>query len=133
MLNIFSWAYWLCVCFFWKMSVHFLWLMLMVLLLLCCMGSLHILDTDPLLVYSLQISSPIQYLFFHFVNGFLCCAKAFKLHHVPLLFFAIVFFTQIWRQSQKSIAMIYVKDCFLLVLWFAFLHLYIQSIFSLFL
>ena len=47
---------------------------------------------------------------------FLCCAKAFKFDQVPFVYFCFYFFCH-RRQIQKSIAMIYVKECSTYVLF----------------
>ena len=39
--------------------------------------------------YHLQIFSLIQYISFHFVGGFLCCAKTFKFNYIPFIFIFI--------------------------------------------
>ena len=53
-----------------------------------CMNCLYILDINPLLViiiwkYFLSYSR----LSFNYVDGFLCCAKAFKFNYVPFVYF----------------------------------------------
>ena len=51
------------------------------------MSCLYILDINPLL-YHLQIFSVIQWVLpFHFVDCFLCCAKAFTFNQVPFICF----------------------------------------------
>ena len=44
---------------------------------------------------------------FLFIDGILCCAKAFKFNQLPYIFAFIPF----RRQIQKNITEIYVKEC----------------------
>jgi len=60
-----------------RSSTHFL-IGLFVFLILSCMRSLYILKINPLLVASFANFLPLSGLSFHFIYGFLCCAKAFK-------------------------------------------------------
>ena len=53
---------------------------------------------------------PFNRLSFHFVKGFLCCAKDFKFNQVPSVYFCF-YFLYVRRQIQKNIATIYVKEC----------------------
>ena len=39
-------------------------------------------------------------LFFHFIDGFLCCAKAFKFDKLSLVYFCLYFFC-LGNQSKK--------------------------------
>ena len=69
-----------------------------------CMSYVYILDNNSLSVISfINISShSVDYLF---VNGFLCCAKAFKSHLCIFVSFAL------GERFEKAIAIIYVKEC----------------------
>ena len=60
----------------------------------------------------LQIFPPILFgLSFWLVYGFLCCAKAFKFHSVPLVYFCFYFhYSRRW--VKKDLAVVYVKECF---------------------
>ena len=55
--------------------------------LLSCMGSLCIFHTDPLSDMICKYFFPFGRLPFHFVNGFLCCARAFYVLNFLLLYF----------------------------------------------
>ena len=57
-------------------STHFL-IGLFVFLILSCMSYLYILEINPLLVASFANFLPLSGLSFHFIYGFLCCAKYF--------------------------------------------------------
>ena len=48
---------------------------------------------------------PFSRLSFYFVNGFFCCAKAFKSHLFIFVSFAL------GERFKKAIAIIYVKEC----------------------
>ena len=80
----------------------------------------------PYLAYNLQIFSPIHMLSLHFVDGFLCCTKAFKLNYVLFVYFGFCLFLS-KETNSKNIAKIYVRVfclCYLLgVLWFQVLLL----------
>ena len=134
MLNIFS-----CV---WSPSVYLLWknvsssfLSIFLIKLLFFWGGYYIVWA----VYMVEILTPhwsyylqkyflpFSRLSFHFVCGFLCCAKAFKSNCVPFIYFCFCFLC-LMRQIQKNIAMIYVREysaCVFLLefLWFLLLHL----------
>ena len=43
---------------------------------------------------------PFSRLSFHFVDGFLCCAKDFKFNQIPFIYFCFYFFC-LWRWIQK--------------------------------
>ena len=47
---------------------------------------------------------------FHFVYGFLCCAKAFKFNSGPFVYVCFHFHYS-RRRSPKDLAAIYVKQC----------------------
>ena len=91
------------------------------------MSCLCLLDINLLLVicfckYFLLFSI----LSFHFVNGFLCCAKPFKFSQIPFVYFCF-YFLYFRNCIQKNTAAIYVKRCQacfpLGVLQYLFLHL----------
>ena len=46
---------------------------------------------------------------FHFADGLLCCARAFKFNWVPFVYFCFVSFV-LGDRSEKKIARIYVRD-----------------------
>ena len=70
---------------------HFLF-GLFVFLVLSCMSCLYILEINPLSVVSFAIIFlPSWGLSFHLAYSFLCCAKAFKLNQVPLVYFCFYF------------------------------------------
>ena len=88
--------------FFGKMSIQvlclflnqiglFLLLLLLLLFLLSCVNSLYILDINPLSDIC-KYFLPFHKLPFHFVDGFLCCAKNFSLMLSLLYIFAFVAF-----------------------------------------
>ena len=54
----------------------------------------------PYCSYHVKILSPIQWLSVHFVNGFLCCAKALKFNSA-LFIFAFISFT--WEDTSQKI------------------------------
>ena len=94
-------------------------------LILSCMSCLCILDINPLLVISFaNIFFLFRRLSFHFVDGFLCCAKLLSLSRFNLFIFAFVSFALGDRLKKillhKKVFCLY----FLLgVLWFLVLHL----------
>ena len=72
---------------------------------LSCVSCLYVLGINPLL-YHLQIFSNIQWVLpFHFVDCFLCCAKAFTFNQAPF----ICFWFFCLRRHRKHTAMIYVR------------------------
>ena len=84
MVITFSCACWPSVCLLWKntysftSSAHCL-IVLFVILILSCVNSLCILDINPLIRCIIcKYYLPFRKFSFCFVNGFLCCAKAFK-------------------------------------------------------
>jgi len=92
-------------------------------LILSCMSCLYILNIKTLLIilFANVFSHSV-----HFVDNFPCCAKAFKFKWISFIYFCFGFLC-LWRQVQKNIATLYVKECsacFLLgVLWFWVLYL----------
>ena len=80
MSSIFSCAYWPSVCLFWRNIyldlLPIFWLGCLLFLLLSYMSYLYILEIKPFWLHNLQIFFfPVLRLSFHFVYGFLCCAK----------------------------------------------------------
>ena len=73
-------------------SAHFL-IGFLVLLVLNCMSCLYILKTNPLSVVSFAIIfSHFEVFFFFFtLFSFFCCAEAFKVNSVPLVYFCCHF------------------------------------------
>ena len=61
---------------------HFL-IGLFVFLALSCMSCLHILEINPLSVFSFAIIFSHSEGSFHLAYSFLCCTKAFKFNQVP--------------------------------------------------
>ena len=77
-------------CLFWS-SVHFLSEFLKYIL--SCMSCLYVLNVNPLSVATFgNILFHSVGLFSNFVDGFLCCAKAFKFDKVSLVYFCLYFF-----------------------------------------
>ena len=79
--------FWLEWCGFISGSAHFLSFFKKVL---SCMNCLYILEIDPLLVSSFANAFSHSVSFFHFVNGFFCCAKLLSLTMSPLLIFSFL-------------------------------------------
>ena len=80
---------------------------------------------------------PFWGLSFRLVYGFLCCAKPFKFHQVPFVYFCFNFYYS-RRRVKKDLAVVYVKECFsnaffLRALYCPVLHLGFKSIWSLYL
>ena len=105
-LSIFSRTCWPSVCLLWKkkMSIQiffpfFNWIIWV--LLLSCMSFLHILEIAPYQIHDLQLFSLIQLVAFPFVEGFLCCAEAFWLDVVPLIYFHFCSFC-FWCHIKKN-------------------------------
>ena len=113
MLNTFLGACCPFLCLLWKVFIQVFWLFFnwFVFLILSCLSYLCILHTINLLsdIYHLQIFSLIYYVVFHFVGGFLHCAKTFKFK-VPFVYFCFCF-SCLRRQIQKNSAKTYIKDC----------------------
>ena len=65
---------------------------LFVFLILSCMSCLYILEINPLSVASFANIFSYSVGCLHFVYGFLCCAKAFKLIRSHLFIFAFISF-----------------------------------------
>ena len=82
MLSIFSHACWTSACLlcekvYWDIMLFFD--RVAVILILSCMSCLYISNINPLIDHIIcKYFLPFHRLSFHFVNGFLCCAKAFK-------------------------------------------------------
>ena len=74
-----------------RSSAHFL-IGLFVFLISSCMRCLYILDISPLSVASFANVFSHSVGCLCFVDGFLCCAKAFKFGSVPLIYFCFYFF-----------------------------------------
>ena len=79
---------------------------------LSCMSCLYILKINCIIW---KYFFPFCGLCFHFVYGFLCCAKAFQFNKVPFVCF---YFHYCRRWIQKDIAAIYVKRVFYVFLWY---------------
>ena len=109
----------ICVSFFREMSissVHFFDCFFLLLLLQHCISCLYILDIKThvsRIIYKYFL--PFCRLSFHFVDGLLCCTKAFKFNQVP---FACFYFHYCRRWSQKDIV-IYVKESPGLILYYS--------------
>ena len=74
-----------------RSSVHFL--SEFFFFILSCMSCLYVLNVNPLSVASFgNILFHSVGLFSHFVDGFFCCAKAFKFDKVSLVYFCLYFF-----------------------------------------
>ena len=74
------------------------------------MSSSYVLDIDHYQLSHLQIFVSFCKLSFHFVNGFLCCAKTFKFNKVQFVYFC--FYLLCFRRwIQKNIATVDVKEC----------------------
>ena len=90
-------------------------------LILSCMSCLYILDINLLLVIICKYFLPFSRLCFHFVDGFLCCAKAFKFNQVALVYFCFCFLClrkQIKKYCYDLCQRVFCL-CFLLgVFWF---------------
>ena len=68
--------------------------------------------------------------FFHFVNGFLCCAKAFKFKLGPICLFLFLPLETETPKCCYNLCQRVFCLCFLLgILWFPFLNLDVYSIF----
>ena len=79
-------------------------------LVLSYMSCLCLLDINLLLVISFcKYFLLFSRLSFHFVNGFLCCAKPFKFSQVPFVYFCF-YFLYFRKCIQKVAAAIYVKQ-----------------------
>ena len=122
MLSIFSCAYWPSVCLWRNVCLDTLsyFSCLGCFLILSCLSCLYILEITLLLVASFANVNdspilPFCKLSFHFVYGFLFCAKAFKFNQVPFVYFCF-YFHYSRRQIQKDIAAIYVKESVLPVI-----------------
>ena len=95
-LNIVSCACWPSVFFFGKMSIQsfcpFKKIRFFVFLMLSYMNYLWMLDINPLLIVSFEniFFFPFTRLSFHFVDGFLCCAKTFKFKLCPICLFLLL-------------------------------------------
>ena len=75
-------------------SLDHLWIGFFVFQLWSSMRYLYILETDPLSVTSFaNIFSHTLGFLLGFINGFLCCAKAFKFNQVHLFTFVFIFIT----------------------------------------
>ena len=68
---------------------------------LSCMSCSYILEINPLLVASFAGILPVCRLSFHFVYGFLCCAKAFKFNQVPFVYFCF-YFHLLWEVGHSG-------------------------------
>ena len=79
-----------------------------VFLVVSYMRCLYILAINPLSVVSFAII--FWGLSFHLAYGFLCCAKAFKLNQVPLVYFCFYFWYS-RRWVIEDLALIYVIEC----------------------
>ena len=77
---------------------------------LSSMSCLYILEINPLLVATFANIFPIMWVVFHFVNHFLCCAKAFKVIQVLFAYFCFYFYYS-RRWNQNGNAGIYIKEC----------------------
>ena len=102
-LSIFSNIYWPSVCFLWRNVYSGL----MPQCFLSCMSCLYILNIKTLLIilFANVFSHSV-----HFVDNFPCCAKAFKFKWISFVYFCFGFLC-LWRQVQKNIATLYVKEC----------------------
>ena len=82
-------------------SDHF-WTGLFVFLILSCMSCLYNKEINPLSVDSFaNIFSHSEGLSFRLVYGFLCCAKAFKFHQVPFVYFFFLISITLGGGSKK--------------------------------
>ena len=84
---------------------------LFVFLVLSYMSCLYILEISPLSVVSFAIIfSHSEGSHFHLAYSFLCCAKAFKINQVPLVYFCFYFhYSRRW--VMEDLALIYVMEC----------------------
>ena len=115
MLGIFSCDFWPSVCLLWRnmyFDLPIFWSGCFVLFffdvelheLFVCIG-----DQSLVGLIICKYFLPFCGLSFHFVYGFLCCAKAFKFNLVPFVHFCFYFYFSRWW-IQKDIAAIYVKE-----------------------
>ena len=85
-----------------RSSAHF-WIGLFVFLILSCMSSLYILEINPLSVVSFANIFSHSEGCLHLVYDFLCCAKAFKSHQVPFLYFCFYFpYSRRWVKKDLA-------------------------------
>ena len=108
MLSIFPCAYWPSVCLLWRNA--YLDTLSFFSFLFSCLGCFFDIKLYELFVYSGNYSIvgsiifkcflPFCKLSFHFVYGFLFCAKAFKFNQVPFVYFCF-YFLYFRRQIQK--------------------------------
>ena len=111
MLNIFSCTCCPSVCHFGRnvYSVLLPIFSLGFLFVLCCTSCFYMLALNPLLVIpfaNILLFSES----FHFVDGFLCSAKAFKFNQAPFVYFCF-YFLCFRREIQKDIAVVHVTEC----------------------
>ena len=91
---------------------------------------LYILILSPFEHIICKYFLPFHKLSFHFIDGFLCCVKAFKFNQVQLVYFCFNLIC-LERDIYKNIATIFVKECSALVLFqeyfqFQVLHRYLS-------
>ena len=102
MLSIFLCAFWPSVCLLWKnvcLDLPIFWF------LLCQMSCLEI---NPLSVAVCTYLFPFCGLSFHFVYGFLCCAKAVNIYISFIYFYFYLHYSRRWIKTD--VAAIYVRD-----------------------
>ena len=89
---------------------HFL-IGLFVFLALSCMSCLYILEINPVSCLICYYFLPSWGLSFHLAYSFLCCAKAFKLNQVPLIYFCFYFhYSRRWV-IEDLVLIYYVVKC----------------------
>ena len=111
-LSIFSCACWPMNFLFGKISIQLFcpFLNWIVFLMMSYMSSSYVLDVGHYQLSHLQIVISFCKLSFHFVNGFLCCAKTFKFNKVQFVYFCF-YFLCFRRWIQKNITTVDVKEC----------------------
>ena len=109
MLSIFSCLLAICIslekCLFRSFPPLFDWV---VFLALSCMSCLYILEMNPLSVVPLAIISSHSEGCLFTLLSVLCCAKAFKFNHVPLVCF---YFHYSRRWVVEDLSLVYVINC----------------------
>ena len=96
-------------------------------LMLSSLSCFYILDIWVLVISFANIFFPFSRLSFHFVNGFLCCAKTFKFYYVLLVCFCFSFFY--FRRHAKKYCY-NLCQCYTYLFSRSFMGLYLKFILS---